>query len=115
MTLLLEPQDIHRLDIKYREKEDVAYGYAVVHLKEKIGEISTFHFTFSMSSQNFKEQLAALEKAAEKGSFRLDLREKSRIGLTFERLLASTLAGTQYRNRGCPACRMIDTFIAGGR
>lgn len=114
LNVALESQDIQRMDIMYREKTGITYGYAVVNLKEQIGSIRTFHFTFSMPTKDFEEKIPALEKSAKKGGFQLKMQQKSRISIAIEQRLASVLAGTAYRNRGCPACQMIDAFVARG-
>lgn len=113
MKVALEAKDLKQMDIKYHQKDENTDGYAVAFLREKSSPVSTFHFTFSMPSYDFKEQVKALEKAADKGGFKLNIKRKSWFTLKLERFLVGALSGTEYRNRGCPACRMIDTFIAG--
>lgn len=113
MSVNIEAQDLKQMDIKYREKEETTYGYVAIYLKERIGSINAFHFTFSMPSQQFKEQVPQLEAAAKKGSFQLNLIKKSRISLALEKLLTRALVGTEYRNSSCPACRMIEVAFIG--
>jgi hypothetical protein len=113
MSLSVEPKDIVRLDIKYREKEERVDGYAAVYLKRPLGPVKAFHFPFSMNTKEFRKQVITLRTTAGRAGFELNLQEKSRLALVVERAFVGALAGTEYRDRGCPACRMIDVFMAG--
>jgi len=83
MGVVLEPEDISRIDIKYRERGENVYGYAVVYLKEPAEPVSVFHFTFSMSNNDFQHQVAKLEENAKEAGFQLNLQHKSRLALAF--------------------------------
>lgn len=113
MSVFMEANDIRQMDIKFREQDDGINGYAVVYLNEHVAPISVCHFSFLMTIEQFKQQVAALEASSEKSGFKLNLQRKSRLTLALEKIMVGALAGLEYRNHGCPACRMIDTFIAG--
>lgn len=115
MAITLDAEDIRSIDIKHGEKDETTSGYAVVYLRKHRPEVNVFHFNFSMTNDDFFEQITALEAAAQRSGFELNLTRKSRFSLAVEKLLVGALAGTAYQSRGCPSCRMIDTFIAGGR
>ncbi len=115
MVVSLGAEDIQSIDIKHGKKDETTYGYAVVYLRKHIPEVSVFHFNFSMTNDDFIEQITTLEAAGHRSGFDVNLTRKSRFSLAVEKLLVGALAGTAYQSRGCPSCRMIDTFIAGGR
>lgn len=111
MSPTVEPEDIARLDIKYRQKEQRVDGYAAVYLRKPMGSVKAFHFPFSMNREEFRKQVATLQTTARRAGFEVNLREKSRLALLVERALVGALAGTEYRDKACPACQMIDLFI----
>ena len=115
MTITIDPEDIRSIDIKYREKDDTTDGYAVVHLQQHIPDVSVFHFTFSMNNNEFLKQVSTLEAAAQSSGYQLNLSRKSGFALGLEKMLVGVLAGTEYQSRGCPSCRMIDTFVSSHR
>jgi hypothetical protein len=115
LAITIEPEDISSIDIKYREMNEKTDGYAVVHLREHISNVNIFHFMFSMSNKDFLKQVSTLDTAAKKFGYDLNLSQKSRFGLAIEKMMIGALAGTEYQSQGCPACRMIDTFISSER
>jgi len=111
MSLSVEPENIARLDVKYREKREQVDGYAAVYLRKSIGPVKAFHFPFSMRTTEFRKQVAALHTTARQAGFELNLQQKSRLALVVERALVGALAGTEYRDKACPACRIVDIFM----
>ncbi len=115
MGLTVGAEDILSIDIKYRERDEITDGYAVVYLREHIPDVNAFHFSFSMSNTDFTKQLASLSAMSEKSGFELKMSRKNRFLLALEKMMVGALAGTEYQSQGCPACRMIDTFVSSGR
>ena len=115
MAIMVGPEDILSIDIRYREKDDTTDGYAVVRLREHVENASVFHFMFSMSNDAFYRQVSELSTVSKKSGYHLDLREKSRFTLALEKMMVGALAGTEYQSYGCPSCRMIDAFISSER
>jgi hypothetical protein len=115
MAITVEPEDILSIDIKYRETDEKTNGYAVVHLRKHIADVNVFHFMFAMSNRDFLKQVSALDAAARKSGYQLNLTQKSGFTLAVEKMMIGALAGTEYQSQGCPSCRMIDTFISSER
>ncbi|MFX1543970.1 MAG: hypothetical protein ACFFCR_13265 [Promethearchaeota archaeon] len=115
MGIMVGPEDILSIDIRYREKHDTTDGYAVVRLRDHVKNASVFHFMFSMSNDAFYRQVSELSKASKESGYHLDLHEKSGFGLAVEKMMVGALAGTEYQSYGCPSCRMIDAFISSER
>ena len=115
MGIIVGPEDILSIDIRYREKEDTTDGYAVVHLRDHVKNANVFHFMFSMSNDAFFRQVSELSKVSKKSGYQLNLNEKSGFVLALEKMMVGALAGTEYQSYGCPSCRMIDAFISSER
>jgi hypothetical protein len=115
MAITVDAEDIHSIDIKYRENDETTDGYAVVHLRQHIPDTSVFHFTFSMSNNDFQKQVSTLDAVSQRSGYQLNLTRKSGFVLGLEKMLVGALAGTEYQSHGCPSCRMIDTFISSER
>jgi hypothetical protein len=115
MAITVDAEDILSIDIKYRETDEKTDGYAVVHLRDHIPNINVFHFMFSMSNSDFLKQVSILDAAAKKSGYQLNISQKSGFALAVEKMMIGALAGTEYQSQGCPACRMIDTFISSER
>jgi len=115
MAITIDAEDILSIDVNYRENDEKTDGYAVVHLREHIPDVSIFHFMFSMNNNDFLKQVTTLDAVAKRSGYQLNLRRKSRFVLALEKTLVGALAGTEYQSHGCPSCRMIDTFISSDR
>ena len=115
MGIIVGPEDILSIDIRYREKDDNTDGYAIVHLRDHVKNATVFHFMFSMSNDDFFKQVSELSKVSKKSGYHLNLSEKSGILLALEKMMVGALAGTEYQSYGCPSCRMIDAFISSER
>ena len=115
MGIIVGPEDIMSIDIRYREKDDTTDGYAVVHLRDHVKNANIFHFMFSMSNETFFKQISELSRISKKSGYHLKLSEKSGFVLSLEKMMVGALAGTEYESYGCPSCRMIDAFISSER
>lgn len=115
MAITVEAEDILSIDIRYREKNETTDGYAVVHLRDHIPNVSVFHFTFTMSNDDFLTQVSELSATSKKSGYELNVTKKSGFVLSLEKMMVGALAGTEYHSHGCPSCRMIDTFVSSER
>ena len=115
MAITVDAKDILSIDIKYREKNETTDGYAVVHLRDHIPNVSVFHFMFNMSNDDFLKQVSELSASSKKSDFELNMSKKSGFVLSLEKIFVGALAGTEYQSHGCPSCRMIDAFVSSAR